>query len=448
MLQTKDGRAIAVEEMTWEQTLLLISSVLPEFTKIAKVDKSIKQLDEDGTKYTFYKASYQFGNKIIEHKKCYLPLCNGDTISLDDPNLPDSLREDLAYNHIFQDPFGLMLNKSSEFYIHINNDIQPHTLMHKGQIFGIARAIDSSASESTSSILAMNLNAGSRSLFMLPKIGSKDNHIHLQKKYGLRQTAPTFSDNHWEIFVDIAKYAKSTWRCEIIYFPRKWIDKLKTPEWARLIVYLINMHRTSYNIWHNIAPIWNAAFGSIEQEKEMTQYYMQSLDIAKRLFMLAANSAVGFSPAIDDNMAPINLLQEAYASDYKSPSTIIMEPTKFDIKSGSPIYYSINHPASVARHMLENSSKKSQIMLLHEVMRINEIYRKTILSTDKMVSSLYEVVQNTKFSYYHSNPLNYDNILDSDLIAKSDARFSHNKQKEFPKHSSFLKGCIKIACAN
>lgn len=444
MLKTKNGRSIDVEELT-------LSDVVDEISSIdSDLATALDALAHNCSDLTFYKASYQFGSKIISNNNCYLPLSNGESISFNDKDLPDSLLADLYFNPDTEDPLGMVLNKTSEFYLFNSGIIQPYSLIGRGQMFGIPRAVYNDIKDIPTAAVNLNLNAGARSLFMLSSIGDQYHHSKLQAHYGIKLDAPTSLAGHWNVFVDLARKASSPWRCEIIYLPRKWIDKLKTPEWAIITNCLLKLQRMSYNIWHNGARVWETTFQNIERQKKLHSYPMNSLNIAKQLFMLAGNSAVGYRPAQDEDAAPISLLQNAYANMYSlKQRAIIMEPAKFDIQIGIQVYHSINYP-NISYENLEASRKKSQIKLLEELRWLHVFYMRYILEDCDInarvnAKSLYDITAAASFSFFHPDGEKYPHINDAGLIPDSDPRFGQNQSGEFPKNSPFFKGCIKIS---
>lgn len=442
---TKNNKTLAIKEITWDNVVDKLTSINPSLAAI--MDK----LKKSSNGYTFYLASYQFGSKIISDKKTFLPLENGDSIAFDDKQLPDSLLEDLKYDSITEDPLGIILNKTSEFYLMGENRIQPHGIITPGQMFGIPRAIDNSPN--TSSVLELNLNAGCRSIFMLPKIGDQINHNRLQEKYDIKSAPPTSPQEHWNVFVELSKQVDCPWRSEIIYFPRNWINNLKNEEWAALEICLIHLHRKSYSIWHKVSDIWDKAFHEIEQEKLLNKHYpMQSLITSKQLFKITADVIPGFRPATSNESAPISLLAEMYSNTYNKLAKIkykpiIMEPCKFKSQNEEPIYYSLNYATFTENH-LESSKKKSQIALLEEIRTITELYSKGIIETKRDIKSLYDIANNVTFTYYHTNPENYNHIKNITLLAEEDKRLAPNENEEFPNNASFFKGCIKISKLN
>lgn len=445
MLITKDDKLLAIEELTWAD---LVTAIALHNPNLAEAMKLINNTQE----FVFYKASYRFGDKIINDGQCYLPLSDGGCIAFDDSRLPSKLRNDLYYRKT-EDPLGLIISKNSELYLFGDDGVQPQAIMHPGQMFGIPKAIDNNSRETSTSALEFNLNAGSRSLFMLSKISDQIAHSKIQEHYGTKILTPTSPQEHYALFVDIANKANCPWRCEIIFFPRKWINKLKSFEWAALANCLMHTHRDSYSIWHKVSEIWNKTFSEIEREKKLIKKYpMQSIITAKQLFMFAANITPGFRPAINDHCAPVSLILDAYTNVYdkltrQNHKAIIMEPAKLSPHSKYPIYYSINHPISI-QDDLEASKNKSQIATLDEIRRITATYTKTILENKQNVLSLYNIANKTLFSYYHSNPDHYNEINSATSLALEDKRFTNGNSNSFPVNSQFFKGCIKIGHAS
>ena len=442
MFKTKDGRQIAVEKFTWDDAVAAISPHAPDLAK------TMRQL-EDGA-YPFFKASYQFGDKIINDGKCYLPLVGGGSIAFNDLALPDELYKELTYAKT-EDPLGMILSKNSEFYLPGENEIQSQSIICPGQMLGIPKAIAKDTNNTASSALDLNLNAGSRSLFMLSKISDQIYHAKIQEHYGITVAAPITAQDHWKVFVDIANKANSPWRCEILFFSRKWINQLENDNWAILVKRLMEIHRDSYNLWHKASDPWTNTFYEIEREKRFAKYYpMQSINVAKQLFLLAAGVNLGFKPANTEDAAPIKIITDAYTNVYnkltkQKHAPVIMEAARFDLANKAPIYYSINHGVSTQED-LEASKNKSQIARIDEIRKIAENYTKVILEEKNSIESLCSVAQNTVFSYYHSKQQGgYSNIQNPQFLATEDIRFTNGESDTFPANSLFFTGCIKIS---
>jgi len=437
MIKTIDNIEIGIAKLKTNEAENLLKLLRPDLTKV------MKSYDLDD--FSFYKVSYPFGSPIIDAGKCYLPLANGESIEFNDPRLPKELADDLGYDPMTEDPLAVILSKNSEFYLPTRDTIMPHAVIHPGEMWGIPKAIDSDADSS----LIWNLNAGARYLFTLTRVTSQPMHNKLQKTYGIQSGIPFSPLEQWAVFVEIAKCAKSPWRCEVLYFPRKLINLLKTPEFVEMSDCLQKIRRESYNIWHNTALTWDTVFNNVEVEKYLTHYSPYALSTAKQLYLIAANSAPGFRPATDDDSAPIKLLQEAYTKVYGladgGQSSVIMETTNLAPDDRRPVYYSLNCPM-LAKHNPDTFKGKSFITLLDNIERIVRACQEYIPLNKPRIQSLYNTSVSTNFSFYHSNsdPEKNTNILSHELIAKEDKRFTRNNKEAFAASSHFFKGCIKI----
>ncbi len=435
--KTTDGIEIGVKKLTADEAMAILQSIRPDLARVMKA----YDLDD----LPFYKASYPYGSPILSAGKCYLPLSDGNSIDFNDPKLPAELAKDLNYDSFTEEPLAVVLSKNSEFYLPTGSNVMSHAIIHPGEMFGIPKALDPDADSS----LIWHLNAGARYVFTLSKVTSKPRHSQLQKAYGVKSDIPLTPTDQWANFVEIARGAKSSWICEVLYFPRQLINLLKTLEFVELSDTLQKIRRESYNIWHNTAIIWDAAFNSMEIQKHLTHYSSYALSTARQLYLIAANSATGFRPATDENSAPIKLLEEAYLDVYglreEGQNSVIMETTTLNPDDHSPVYYSLNCP-TLAKHNPDTFKGKSLITLLDNVERITAAYQDKIPVNQPRIKSLYTASISTDFSFYHSNSdqITYKNILNHELIAKEDERFTHGNSEEFASSSQFFKGCIKI----
>lgn len=441
MFETKDGKKIDVTALTINETGDILELLLPEF---------VEALRSYSFKDCFaYKANYSFGNPIINNGKCYLPLANGKSISFNDPELPDILARDLNYNSDFEDPLMVILSKNSELYKPSGDIIMSHAVLQPGSMLGIPRATDLSGGQNATSSLFWNLNAGSRNLFTLSRTTSKAMHSKLQKNCGVTLEVPSTSQEQWGIFKEISSHAKSPWNAEVLFFSRQFIEKLKNSKYAEIANNLQQIRRASYTVLHNTSAIWDAIFNNIEREKRLTHHSLYSIFTSRELFLIGANSAPGFRPATSEDSAPIRLLQDAYTNEYglgeENHSNVIMEPANFSQLMTEPVYYSLNYP-TLARYNPETHKSRSLITLLDSTERVTSTYQNNIPLSQPTNKLLSDVAEQTEFTFYHCNSdqQTFKNILNHNLIAEEDERFTKNQRGSFAEHSAFFKGCIRI----
>lgn len=437
-MKTKNGLGIRLDILNWNEAINLIKSINSEMSDVMK---QIKFTDEE---YLFYKASYNFGDKIIRNKETFLSTESGGSISINDPQIPREIGNDLAYDINSENPLGMILNKSCELYDERNGCAYSHSLLEKNYIFGIPKALDPRNSN-RSSILNFVLNAGSRSLFMLPKISDRNSYIKLRQNLNININPPARVEDHWQTFVEITKQVKNDWNCDILFFSRKFIDKLKSKEWALLSLYLHRTHSSYYNAWHGMANLWNQQQELISQNKQMIKYNPNLINVIKYIVMLCANSELGCAPAINDDQAPISLIKDIYSRGYGLENPIIMTTSGFNFRDpeSSPVYLSLHHPGLVL-DSITSSGKKTNMAALIDIVHLNNLLRGNILNEASIGNNvLLELVKSTKISYYHNNAAESFEIKNVTDISASDDRFQFDGT-QFPVSAAFFNGCIKI----
>ncbi len=437
---TTDGKIIDIEELTWAQARTLIAPLNQELVNI------IDELSP-GDQFTLYKAKYPYGMEVISETESLLPLANGEGISFNDPALPKALAKQLNYNPYNSNPVGIVLQKSSEFYLQIENRILPYSMVAPGDTFGFNRIldkIDANVESPRSSLFMWRMTSGARSLFMLPKIGHNASHTKLKKAYRLGVEKPNGYEDHFPIFKELAKQTKAEWRSEFLFFSNNWFEQLNDPAWLKLYTYMLRKNRLSYEFWRNILS-WEITFNIIEQSRNIkSSAYI--LDTAKHLFAIAEGAFPGYRPAQNNESAPVDLIQKAYLETYEINTTpIIMEPALFKANQ-APVYYSLSHPTLVQNDPYFLKNAKTIIVALDDLTTVVNKYLDGIQKNSLAQStSLYHIATSLCFDYYHHAPSEIHHpIKDASMIPIEDTRFA-DKQLAFPDHSTFVRGCIKLS---
>lgn len=435
MLQTKNGKLLDVEELSWERAISILEKIAPNLAQ------AISDLPE-GVRYPFYKASYHFGTQIIDQGGVYLPLVGGGNISFNDDSLPDDIKERLGYTAGISNPIGIALNKKCEFYLQYGEKITPYTVLNPGEIFGLSKNFNNGYG--IYSTCLWDLVAGAKSVFMLAKVSNNPQHTNLKRKFDLSSRAPTNYPEQWMTFKEIALKTDSDWRAEILFFDAKWARLLTDPLYLNLQAQISRINPSG--IWHH-QPSWDVAFGDIEARKHLIAYPADILDAARHLFSIAAGSFPGFAPAVDEMSAPIKVLQDAYTNVYElEHAAILMEPTLLSLNSELPAYYSLNWPTSPKSVPKNMENKKSVIFNLSILMEIIKTYQMNLVNELKFrAPSLCNAAMKIEFSFYDNDFQKYKGIKDVILLPREDKRFVCSKTITFPNHSSFLKGLIKIS---
>lgn len=435
-----------IHKVYWEDVRSTIKSLNPVLFKI--IDKI-----SPNKKFPLYKATYPYGYQILKNGKFYLPGNNDIPIALDDARIEKSIREDLSYN-LPTIPVLIVLKKSLELFVTLHDRVIPYFLINPGNMYGVWKVLDARANQNTTHAPynIWDLTSGARSIFMLPKISETGGHNRLQKSFDFTLDKPDDLRDHWKIFTAIASHEsfEDKWESEVLFFSKEWFAHLDDPEWKELSHYLLDFNWACTEYWRSQFS-WYLAFSRIHATRNITPnpYHV---DIVKHLLAIGVGALPGFSPATNNNLGPMELLQKVYTDVYRLPewSPIIMQPQSYDMRSPErPVYYSLQYPSAI--ELSPSSNKRSSVIEdTYMSCSLLEKYLQDLASGNFDIDSttLHEITQLVKFDFYHSDTRNYSKIKDNKLIPKTDKTFldisyKHNNG-EFPQNSTFLKGCVQI----
>lgn len=448
LLKTKDNRLIDLEVLHLAEASHILRPSNPELANL--IEKHVFKNDD-----LCFLAKFPFGAKIIHDKEVFLPLADGGSISFNDPAVPDIIHDHLSYTVDINNPVGIIINKSSEFYTQLGGRIESYQIVSPGQMLGFGSVIDSvnqnnPEEEKTARISDWSLDAGGRLIFMLANISNSRQHTNLLKTYGIDFEKPTDYIEQCLIFRAISQNAKSSWQQEILFFSTKFLQRLKTKRsYQTLYKQFLAIHRSSYTIWHYAIRTWESEFNHVIHATGSNNYSPYAISIAKHLFLIVAGGTTGFAPVTDDQMCPDKLINEAYTTKgYRLSEQWpnLIQAAQFKLKDQQPIYYSPNL-SSLSNFNPETFKGKTNIELLDKIHTVVNLCQNYIFTNLKNKNSyLYNTIKNVKFSFYHSNPdpnKFSPKIKNSLLIPEEDRRF-HKNGRIFPYLSSFARGCIKI----
>lgn len=435
---------VAYEELTWASLRPAMMALNPE---LGAIFDALSPTDQ----YTFFKFKYQYGDQLLRQTELYLPTTSGGLISMSRPSVSRRLKESLSYN-FGSNPVGMLLKNSMELFIPLRDRVVPFAMIKPGRVFGAWKILDENISYHPTGF-PWGMAAGARSIFMLPKISETIAHGRLSKKYQLRAEKPHSFMDHWAVFREIANHdnPQPAWEMEVVFFSSEWFKKLNDPAWSQFKLYLLNAAWQSSGFWRN-QFIWRFLF-SLTQQNRNIRAPAYIFDTVRHLIALSIGALPGFRPAIDDSLAPISRLQAAYtdARGYalKKYAPIIMEPSYFSAKKGSPIYYSLQYPTTT-EFSLKSSERVSTITethLVHSLMKkfLLEIRENKLKMSETPLEFLSEGVC---FDYFHNDVSEYRDLRDGCQIPHEDDNFSKAaalySDLPFPKNSSFFNGCVRI----
>lgn len=434
-----------IEKVFWKDVQPRVAKIAPTFAKLVNAVNP-------GKDFPLYKACYPYGSLIVKDGICYYPTVSGALVPFGDSQLTMDLRHNLSYSRgTF--PFGMVLNKSIELFIAVNNRAYIESIFAPGHLFALWRRLEDKPTFHPNKLF--NITAGARSIFLLPNIGDAYYHKNLRREFGIKIAPPKDLLSQWELFKTIANHpaAKCSWHTELLYFSGKWLEKIHSNDknWVFLSRYLFQLCWQHSTFMRN-KIFYDFIFSQIQATRNLRPNPYIA-DIAKHLLIIALGELPGFAPALDNLAAPIDILQKTFLDIYRlQPYTpTLMQPHWFSLyRPERPIYYSLTLPTSL--EFSPNCRKvRTTLYDLRELAHILQIYLDEIPKDYLKINNtlLTMVARNIKFDYYHDkfDRENYAKHtsempqLDPTLMS-CPAGYPNNT---FPQTASFLRGCVKIS---
>lgn len=423
---------------------------------VLNVNKSLSKIIDDinpGDDYKFIKVAYLYGDIFVKQGELQVPVDN-ILKPLSDPSIDKTVQQELTYDPV---PLFLILAKNSEVYFDTAKRIIPISLLHSGDLSGTYEILDHVLGRKSKPII-WNFAAGSRSIFMVPKITNNSNLQRLSASYDLPNTfSVEHLLDHWEIFKCIAQNESVVppWQNIILLFGRNWFRNIIKPtskEWTKFSNYLFytllkhvdsTLEKTRFNIyWESFAEI-------ISARRLKPKSYL--FDQVKHLLAIVA----GIFPAfvVMDNSqesAPSFLLQkvfvEKYALKHYVPTLMHTCLPSDEIIKPRYVYYSLSMPTLSGGSPLKKTTS-TIINDMREIKFLIETLKERFISSDQY-KALNAVIAKTNFDYFHHKDDFYNQVKASKVIPVEDISFTKDK-KNFPTRkicstSPFFSGCIRI----
>jgi len=421
---------VNIEELTWDKAR--------EF--VLKSDPDLAAIIDDvnpSAKYTFFKARYSYGTKILNQGVLHLPTISGDTLPLNDPKVPNYISKNLGYRVV---PLGLILTKSVEVYFETEDRIMPSKLFHNGTMFGLWEAFDPPPTKFVRNV--WNLSAGARTVFMLPKISDNVSHTRIKRHYNIEGYAPKSLLEHNKIFIEITHSAKTEnkWYCDILFFSKKWVENFEqNVRCLKLHKYWLHKAwRQSFNCRNNMNydVAWEDFAKALTRKNWMPKPY--TINTLKHVLTISEGIYPGFRPAgANEDAMPLRLIQDAYIYHYqlKNYAPIIMYPDHLSDPE-IPVYYSLALPT-----LLEYGVRPRNVPRLMDETRELRMVLKVLM--DSLPNN------NVSFEFFHYDNDKFGEIIDPAKMPEQDPNLMlfppEYGERTFANTSRFLKGCIRIA---
>lgn len=413
-----------------------------------------------GSKYTLYKVRYPYGSEILRDGILQLPNQKGELVLYNHPDIKKSIQDALGYNYS-SNPVSLVTKNKVELFTKFGNrEIPIYDLIGPGSIFGLWKVLTLRpynnlivVDKLIANSAVWGLTAGSRFLFMLPKISKSISHHKLLQKLNVQTAVPNSVLDHWNVFRDIEQQTsnQNPWYLEILFFPLKWFKSFNEVKWLKLHNYLLTTAWIGTEFWRS-EFVWDMVFAAI-QEKRNIRPDPYITNTIKHLFAMAIGVVPGFSPALDDSVGPVKKIQNVYRDIYNLEyDPILMQSLSFslDPKKSRPVYYSLEFPTTIelspkARTLASKITDLTQIHYL-----VKKFQHEIVTGSLNLENTpFYDAVQKIDYDFFHTDTGSYEHIKESKNIPLEDKSFlkiaEKNKELRFPENSPFVRGCIRIS---
>jgi hypothetical protein len=440
-----------VRKIYWQDIRDRVAQLDVNFARI------VDNLNPDKT-FPLYLVYYPYGALISDTQSPFIPTAKG-VKRLTAPDIDTEMMQHLGYGKDSL-PMGMVLEKELEYFIELKEEgiTIPWLIYKPGSFFPFTTILGQKSKRSYAPNSVLITTAGVRSTFMLPNIGCISNHTNLQRDFNVQKAAPKSLYEHWPVFKEIvnSKVINSSWRCSVIFFAEKWVQKLYTDQsWLILKSYLLELawHRFEYDrnrIYYDIAF-------SVMQKKRNLKPNPYLADTARHLFSIALGCAPGYAPALNEDSLPVQALQTAFLESYNLKKYIptIMRATNYDFEENkSPVYYSLQHPST---YMFSPKSRKASSTLfeMRELGHIMQIFSEELSDNNTICSDtiLSKIAQSVKFLYFHNETDRHQVIHPTTEMAKQDknlnliAAMLKENNSIFAEDAKFLRGCVSITNA-
>jgi hypothetical protein len=434
-----------LNEICWKDIRSQVFAVNPTLGKI------IDNIDPAPTKYPLYEAVYPYGYNSVRRGELFLPNGNNQAVPLDDASLSNKVKHDLGYN-IGSNPVTLLLTNSMEIYMTRANHTIPFIFASAGDIISIRAKLDMLYKCNHQPPFLWNISAGARSIISLSKISVESKFKKLASHFNIpNMERPDTLLAHGRLFRLLAQSHDfdSAWRVKVLYFSGKWFEHLdnKSKAWQDFYNYLLQYSWITSS-YHRSEFAWKPVFSLIQQLRNLKSDPFL-IDIVEHLLAIAAGAYPGFIPAKDDTAAPITKFQEILSNVYQLDryTPIIMQPSYFTMgQDTQPIYYSLSYPttSSFAPKAKKLATKRENLSNIKYAL---DKYLVEIASgkLNLHATSIGSIPNKVKYDYFHTNPLERENIRDSQKIFDEDSAFSGYEKSQIPEKSIFFRGCIRIS---
>lgn len=429
----------SVEILCWQDVSERVRAVNPKLADIIDKINPSKQ-------HKIIKVNYLFGDLMVKDGQICLPLDSGLIEPITSNAIDKNIRKGLLYSPI---PLALVIGKKCEVFVNADQRAIPLNVISPGNLFGTFELMNYFSDNTSKPI--WNVSAGSRTIFMLPRITDSSGLKRLCIEFGIPATTRLqHLTDHWQIFKYIVNQEKfdQDWVCEVLYFTEDWFKHTTDTSWLRLYNYFFQAAwgQSERAINKDVfGLIWQNFSKAITSRNLRPRQYL--VDTIKHLFLIGNNSASAIIPAAYNQQlyAPIDYLQKAFVDVYllKNYLPTIMHavaPGILDCKNH--VYYSLSFPTLLEGVPDDKSSSTIMLDIKDIKLLIDTLKERSIPYIQNLMAKKID------FQYFHIESDMTREINSSVNLINEDTRLTKDADI-YPGRSScttspFWRGAIKI----
>lgn len=419
---------------------------------VLKVNKAlaneIDELDPPDT-LRLVKANYLFGDLIVNQGILQLPSVCGELVAFNSADVKVGISSLLSYQHI---PLFYSLQYGNEAFFDTGMRVIPLNYYHQGTLVGLRETLGSSVGLASRPGLSMSISAGSRSIFILPKISDSLGLQRLQYHYGLSQSITTQSiGDHWRLFKTMATSVdfEQSWHNTLLFFTTDWFgDGNKSVCTSRFKDYLLRMFYL--HIWQNADEYdlklhWRQFSEALAARNLKPVPYI--IDQIRQIFAIVAAKSPAFKPVGDaQDAAPVTGLQQAFCHVYQLKHYVptFMAITAMQEVFTSYVYYSLSFPTLLEGSPVKQSASTTILDLRHIKLLLETLNN----YVQQHALAEHDLVAGAQLDYFHVAADPHHKICASVHIPEEDPVFMDNAKaypdRSFCATSPFWRGCMRI----
>ena len=435
---------IHIDLVHWQDVKVQVTTLNPELAALIENVPGINTIK-------FIMAKFPYGTSLLHHKVSFWdleknPLFQGKSAVTKD------LSKLLDFSWQITPP-GIVLENTMELYINMKSHTIPLRVIKPGELLALHTFFEH---EAVCNIIenAYSLMAGSRSLFLLPKISHKLYNQRLCNRYGInKHLVPKSFFEHFDLFNEICQSDrfKSHWGVSELLFTKDFVDHLsKVPQLKDELV----QHYMRNNVFARNQElydlVWSVFVQSLPLGVRNTPFIVQT---AKHLVKLVLRVVPGYVPVTDNMCGPMTELTRVFLNVYniRYYLPIFMTPALYD--GVNPVYYSL-HKHTYFYPMDKKSNVSRTINELSIIQSVMAQFKDFIYQEKSPFplkgSSLYRRLKLVDFEFFHPHAGEGINQDIDDLVAEDPRfmalidKFNVKKNLRFPDRSMFFNGCIKL----